>query len=195
MRRQAQERTKALKIKNIVYQEGTSTDTGLPDGCADIVTCCQALHWMEPKTTFAEIARILRPGGVFAACDADFPPTTTWEIEAASHGFRDKVKTLENKLGVSKGIKKWPKANHLTRMTDSGLFRFLKELFFHQIEQGNAARLVGLAMSQSTVAALIQHGLTEDEIGLTDLRKAAQQLVGKKSLPWHFSYRVRVGIK
>ena len=40
---------------------------------ADIVTCSQSFHWMEPEPTLAEIARILRPGGVFAAYDYDWP--------------------------------------------------------------------------------------------------------------------------
>ena len=34
----------------------------------------QALHWMEPAPTFGEVARLLRPGGVFAALDCDWPP-------------------------------------------------------------------------------------------------------------------------
>ena len=60
----------------ISYRPGWSSDTGLDAGCADIVVAVQALHWMEPDATFAEVARILRPGGVFAAVDADWPPAT-----------------------------------------------------------------------------------------------------------------------
>ena len=37
---------------NISFKEGTSTNTGLAQGCADIVTVSQALHWMEPEPTF-----------------------------------------------------------------------------------------------------------------------------------------------
>src|SRR5690606_15398774 len=72
MRRQAEAQTAAPSVR---YQPGYSTATGLPDACADIVTVSQALHWMEPEPTFAEMARILRPGGVFAAFDCDWPPT------------------------------------------------------------------------------------------------------------------------
>ena len=46
---------------HIEYREGLAHQTGLPDGCADIVTAAQSFHWMEPVTTLAEIARILRP--------------------------------------------------------------------------------------------------------------------------------------
>jgi ubiquinone/menaquinone biosynthesis C-methylase UbiE len=59
---------------HIEYREGVAHQTGLPDECADIVTCAQSLHWMEPTSTLAEIARILRPGGLFAAYDYDWPP-------------------------------------------------------------------------------------------------------------------------
>ena len=38
-------------------------------------------------STFAEIARILRPGGVFAAYDCDWPPTVNWAIEQAYQTF------------------------------------------------------------------------------------------------------------
>src|SRR5947209_354958 len=56
---------------HIEYREGVAHQTGLPDGCADIVTAAQSFHWMEPTSTLAEIARILRPGGLFAAYDYD----------------------------------------------------------------------------------------------------------------------------
>jgi len=35
----------------------------------------QAMHWMEPVSTLAEVARLLRPGGAFAAIDCDWPPS------------------------------------------------------------------------------------------------------------------------
>src|SRR5450631_415525 len=43
---------------HIEYREGVAHRTDLPDGSADIVTCAQSLHWMEPTSTLAEIARI-----------------------------------------------------------------------------------------------------------------------------------------
>jgi SAM-dependent methyltransferase len=65
---------------HIEYREGVAHQTGLPDGCADIVTAAQSFHWMEPTATLAEIARILRPGGLFAAYDYDWPPTLHWSL-------------------------------------------------------------------------------------------------------------------
>src|SRR5262245_33160873 len=55
----------------VSYRAGWSHATGLDGGIADVVLAAQALHWMDPEPTFAEVARILRPGGVFVAVDCD----------------------------------------------------------------------------------------------------------------------------
>jgi ubiquinone/menaquinone biosynthesis C-methylase UbiE len=40
----------------------TAEETGLPDGCADVVTASQAMHWFDPDRALPEIARLVRPG-------------------------------------------------------------------------------------------------------------------------------------
>ncbi len=194
MRRQANKATRALKLSGITYRDGTSTDTGLPDECADIVTCCQALHWMEPNATFAEIARILRPGGVFAACDARHPPAMNWEAMKAF----ETCHKIAHRLAKEHGIlpkEKWPKESHLKRMKASRKFRFVTELAVHGLEFGGAERLVGLSKSSSIVPALLKLGLTEEQIGLAQLRETAGWVLGDKRVPWYFSYTVKVGVK
>lgn len=39
----------------------------LPDGSADLVTVAQAIHWFDFDRFYAEVRRVLRPGGVIAA--------------------------------------------------------------------------------------------------------------------------------
>lgn len=58
----------------VTYRPGLSHRTGLADGSADVVLVVQAMHWMEPGPTLEEIARVLRPGGVLAVADTDWPP-------------------------------------------------------------------------------------------------------------------------
>jgi SAM-dependent methyltransferase len=58
----------------VSYRKGWSHATGLGDRSADVVLAVQAMHWMEPGPTLAEVARLLRPGGVSAVVDADWPP-------------------------------------------------------------------------------------------------------------------------
>jgi SAM-dependent methyltransferase len=96
MRSKAQAQTDA---RNVSYRDGWSHDTGLVDESADIVVASQALHWMEPTSTLAEVARLLRPGGVFAAIDCDFPPSVgSAPAEAAWIACRARVKAYDDRL-------------------------------------------------------------------------------------------------
>lgn len=187
-----QERAGETEIR---YLEGLSTATGLPDGGADVVTCSQALHWMEPEPTFAEVARILRAGGVFAAFDCDWPPATQWEADAAFASVQQSARELERKLDVREATQRWGKDEHLERMRASGRFRYVNEACFHSVEWGDAERLVGLAVSQGTVTALLRMGYSEDDLGLTALRDVATRAFGRQPVPWYFTYRMRYGVR
>lgn len=196
MRRLAEIQTAAMpEAKHLRYKAGFSHDTGLADACADIVTCSQALHWMEPEPTFAEVARILRLGGVFAAIDCDWPPTMNWQAEEAYNRFDEQAHKIGEARGFYRDNKRWEKSGHLARMQSSSRFRYVKEIVVHHAETGNAERLVGLALSQGSVAALLKRGMSEEEVGVYAFRAIAQQLLGDQSMAWYFSYRVRLGIK
>lgn len=45
---------------------GSAEAVPLPDGAADAVLAGQAYHWFDRDRAHAEVARLLRPGGVFA---------------------------------------------------------------------------------------------------------------------------------
>lgn len=192
MRKQAEGQTEA---KNVIYREGFSHQTNLPDGCAQIVTCSQSLHWMEPQATFEEAARILVPGGVFAAYDYDWPPTTgSWEADAAYEECMAKVREIEKGYADPKPIRIWEKSQHLARMQSSGCFRYTKEVVIHHIEPGNAERLVGILLSQGGVMTLLKGGLSESQIGLDIFRQKTLQALGTELKPWYWCSRVRIGI-
>jgi len=196
MRTQAEARTTVLAMSgNVRYQARLAWETGLPDGCADIVTVSQALHWMEPEPTFAEVARILRPGGVFAAYDCDWPPTMNWEAEVVFDTFMEHCDAIERERGLYRGVKEWRKDEHLGRIRASGHFRYTEEIAVHHVEMGNAERLVGLLLSQGGIASLLKHGLSEEEIGVDSVRAKAKRTLGNEPAPWYWTYRVRLGIK
>ena len=97
MRRRAVERGGA----NITYRPGIADRTGLDDGCADIVLAVQAMHWMDPTPTHREVARLLRPGGVFATVDADWPPVSgVVEAEAAWAVVHKRIRVFEARLSA-----------------------------------------------------------------------------------------------
>ncbi len=133
----------------LLIRKVSPTRRGLPDACADIVTCSQALHWMEPTGTFREVARILHAGGVFAAYDYDWPPVTTSpEVDALYTECMATSRRIEKERGVSEGVRHWSKDGHLARLHESGMFSYVRECTLHHIDTGNAARLVGLLLSQ-----------------------------------------------
>ncbi|WP_216896511.1 class I SAM-dependent methyltransferase [Nocardia alni] len=57
----------AMRLPDIEALAGTAESIPLPDGSVDAVLVGQALHWFDQERAFPEIARVLRPGGVFAA--------------------------------------------------------------------------------------------------------------------------------
>ncbi len=187
---------RSLPAFGVEYRQGLSHATGLDDAGADIVTCSQSLHWMDPQPTFEEAARILRPGAVFAAYDYDWPPVTTEpEVDALYRECMEHSHKLEKASGVSSEVRKWSKSGHLARMQESGCFRFVRECSLHHTDEGNAGRIVGLLLSQGHVQTLLKAGYTEADLRIDQLREAAERLLGSHLQRWYWSSRVRIGGK
>jgi SAM-dependent methyltransferase len=182
----------ATTAPNVRYVQGFGDQTGLPGVAADIVTCSQSFHWMEPDPTLAEVARILRPGGVFAAYDYDWPPVVHWEVEAA---FDELLVRVGGSRKDRLGKVTYQKEGHLERMQASGHFRFTREALVHSRETGNAERIVGMAFSLGPLTVLLEDGKTEEELGLTQLREVAARALGDSETNWFLCYRVRLGVK
>ncbi len=182
--------------RNVEYADRTSSDTGLREGVADIITCSQSLHWMEPDPTFREVARVLRTGGVFAAYDCDWPPTTgVWEADLAYSECMRTVAEFAKKADIPDGVKAWDKHCHLDRMRKSGVFRFAKEIVVHQEDKGDASRFVGLLMSQGSVRSLLRSGYDESDLRIDAFKRLCEACLGEVARTWYWSYRVRIGIK
>lgn len=196
MRTVAQQRQSVLAdVANVGIRDGVAADTGLDDAGADIVTCAQSLHWMEPESTFEEVARILRPGGVFAAYDYYWPPAMRWDLATEFDTLLEKASQAEEGLEPVLSLRQWAKAGHLERMKASGLFRFVTECHVHQREVVHTEQLIGLALSSGPVRTALKHGLPEAQIGLDAFRTTVEEKVGNESVLCYFSYVVRIGIK
>ena len=188
-RRRARERPTDTHLRFIA---ATAERTGLSDGCADLVTASQAFHWMEPSATLAEVARILRRGGVFAAYDYDWPPTMSWRAEALFHSFMERAWRIAEAHGVNAEPPGWEKAGHLERMSASGHFRQVKEVTLHNVEQGDADRFIGITLSNVVTSMLESGELTAEELDLAGFEREA---LPTAPMPWYVSYRVRLGMK
>ncbi|QSB14239.1 class I SAM-dependent methyltransferase [Natronosporangium hydrolyticum] len=67
---------------------GFAEQIPLPDGSVDAVMAGQAYHWFDPEPTHVEVARVLRPGGVFAPIWNQRDETVPWigELSTMAHG-------------------------------------------------------------------------------------------------------------
>lgn len=63
----AQQIGNAQARPNIDYRVEPAERCGLADASADLVTVAQALHWFDLSRFHAEVRRVLKPRGVFAA--------------------------------------------------------------------------------------------------------------------------------
>ena len=176
----------------VEYREAYAHDTGLPSGAADIVTSSQSLHWMEPESTFAEAARILRPGGVFAAYDYDWRPVVDPELDAAFLAYHARRTELRARRGIQQGADRWPKHEHLERMRASRRFCFCREIVLRSVEEGNAERVRGLALSLGLPAATEDNELAH-ELRVDELEEVGRRVLGDRTVPFLFTYRVRLG--
>lgn len=92
-------RAEACGGQRIRYVSGVSNNTGLDANSADVVIAVQALHLLEPVSTLAEVVRLLRPGGVFAVIDADWPPVAgIVAAELAWARVHARIRVLEARL-------------------------------------------------------------------------------------------------
>lgn len=180
----------------VELRTGFGHQTGVADGAADIVTAVQAFHWMEPQATLAEVARILRPGGVFAAADCG-SPAVDWEVEAAGRRFIETATRMREELGLTYAWPdRWPKGGHLGRLRESGHFVFTREVLLHGTEMVSAERYV-----QQTINVAVEdldefyaRGATDEQLGLEAFRAVAERIIGTGSR-WFTEWRVRLGVR
>src|SRR5450756_451873 len=59
----AEQIASASRQANIEYRVATAEPSGLPDQSVQLVTVAQALHWFNLDRFYAEVNRVLAPGG------------------------------------------------------------------------------------------------------------------------------------
>ncbi|HCD44708.1 MAG TPA: class I SAM-dependent methyltransferase [Lachnoclostridium sp.] len=180
----------------ISFKKSFAHETGLSSDCADAVICSQSFHWMDPELTLAEVNRILKTGGVFAAVDYDWPPVCKWEAEAAHKQLFYKVSCLEEEHGdLKESFIRWDKNKHLSNIINSGYFRYQREIVFANRELCDAKRFIGMALSQSGLQSIIQHKPHLIKNALDEYTETIQCLFAGETMEADFCYRMRLGIK
>ncbi|MNP66241.1 hypothetical protein D3C76_1619260 [compost metagenome] len=81
-------------------------------------------------------------------------------------------------------------------MKKSGVFRFVKEIVFHNEELCNAGRIMGMAMSQGGVQSVIKLGAAAElHQELEQFRLLTEAALGGETRMVMLGYRLRLGVK
>jgi SAM-dependent methyltransferase len=78
------------RVARIEYRVAPAEASGLPDASIDMVTVAQAFHWFDFDRFFAEVRRVLAPGGAVALWSYNLarvdPAVDAW-IDHLAHGI------------------------------------------------------------------------------------------------------------
>jgi SAM-dependent methyltransferase len=180
---------------NVELVERLASDTGLAEQGADIVTCAQSFHWMEPQPVLAEAARILRSGGVFAAYDYDVVPVVEPRVDAAFAAHVAARSQARARLGIEAGAASWPKHQHIDQIRACPAFGFAREVHCHGRWTADAEQLVGLAHSIGGPVELFGDAAPEVAETLSALARTAHEVLADRPVPALTGYTIRLGIR
>lgn len=198
MREQAEAKLHSSGADTIIFVKGFSNQLDAADESVDLITCSQSFHWMEPVSTLQEANRVLKPGGVFAAFDCDWPPVIGWRLEqeymrliAAGDELLERLEPPDS------GAVKRDKDKHLATLRESGVFRYTREIVFHHQEDCTAERFIGLALSQGGVQTILKLQPAAIAPAIEAFRARVEQEFGVNNSTriMTFGYRMRIGIK
>jgi SAM-dependent methyltransferase len=81
----------AMPHPRIAYRQAQADASGLERASADVVTVAQALHWLPHDRFYAEVKRVLAPGGAFVAWGYHLPGIGVPAVDEAMRHFHDHV--------------------------------------------------------------------------------------------------------
>jgi hypothetical protein len=130
-----------------------------------------------------EIARILRPGGVFCAYNYFRMQLPDWEVITA---FECEQQQKHELVGAAHNQPSFP--SEQAELQAGGHFRVVRDFVLHSVEEGDGERLLCFALSEGSTRMLLEQGVSEEAIGLDRLRTACAAL--SEPVTWWIGYRV-----
>jgi len=85
----AQQIAQATPHPRVEYRVAPAESSGLADGSIDLVTVAQAVHWFDFDRFYAEVRRVLAPGGALALWTYDYAriaPVVDRLVDRLGHG-------------------------------------------------------------------------------------------------------------
>lgn len=81
----------AARHERVTYRVAPADRSGLAAASVDLVTIAQALHWLDVERFYAEVRRVLAPGGALAAWVYGNPTIDAAPIDALVRDFYERV--------------------------------------------------------------------------------------------------------
>lgn len=81
----------AMPHPGIRYSRAQADASGLDAASANVVSVAQALHWLPHERFYAEVKRVLAPGGAFVAWGYHLPGIGVPPVDQAMQHFHDHV--------------------------------------------------------------------------------------------------------
>ena len=195
-------RARSRSESKIEYRQGFSHSTGIESSRADIVAISQAFHWMDPTSTLAEVARILRPdGGVLVVADCNWPPSIPgcWRSEKAFEQCRDNCDRIVSERNLAPKLQRWDKLGHLSSIRSKSppsAFEWCREVHLHSQDEGTFKRLVMLCESQGGVKTAVKDGkVSRKDVGLEILEHVSEEEMGDQPRRWVWSYTLEIAFR
>jgi SAM-dependent methyltransferase len=162
--------------------EGSAEHIPLPDGVADAVVAGQAYHWFNRDLAHDEIARVLRPGGVFAPLWNERDDRVPWirRLTEITDGVRDDSNAEDYHLDPAVGF--GPK------------FSAVEQATFPFVRACDEELLVELMQSRSYYLSSPPETQRRIESEIRELVREHPDLAGRSEFPLPyvtFAYRAR----
>jgi len=166
----------AARHDDVHVIEGAAEQLPLADGSFDAVVVGAAFHWFEQDAALAEIARVLRPGGVLGLLGNSFDTSRSWAAE------------LREILGQPTlgRAGHWPEPERLT-----GMFETVDDAEFPHARETTLEQLRDYASSRSSFAVLGEAERDERLAEIDRLWERAPELAGRSQAQLHWITRVR----
>jgi SAM-dependent methyltransferase len=167
---------------NVEYRVEPAERSSFADGSVSLVTVAQALHWFDHARFYAEVRRVLKPGGIIAA----------WAYSDCTTGDAA-LDRIKDRLYVDLTGPYWPPERvHV----DAGYrmlpfpFAEMKTPAFSMISHWNADQFLAYLRSWSASQRYLK-ATGDDPVALIepDLRTAWGDPAQARAVRWHFHLR------
>lgn len=171
----------AISAPNVEYRVATAEASGLPDRSVHLVTAAQALHWFDFDRFYAEVRRVVVPGGIIAV----------WSYGACHAGADVDVLLRDFQEGTvgpywSAG-RKWVDEEYRTITFP---FSEVEAPHFELRQEWTLAQLAAYVRSWSAVAAYLRARGADPVAPLTERLERSWGPAERRQIRWPLALRV-----